>query len=104
MIKNRKSVLRGYMLVTQLGLGIIAPIFLCIFIGHYLDTRLGWKSMLWLLILGFLAGARNGWLLIRTVLKEEQKEEQEQQKEQQQEMGKMEEKYDSTKTDNRDGK
>ena len=73
-MKNSKSVIRGFLLITQLGLGIIAPIFLCVYIGWFLDTRFGIHGMLWMLLLGFLAGGRNGWLLVRQALKEDEKE------------------------------
>lgn len=76
-MKNRKSVLRSFLLITQLGLGIIAPVFLCIFIGWFLDSRYGFQSMLWMILLGFLAGGRNGWLLVRETLRADQKEREE---------------------------
>lgn len=74
MMKDRKVVIRSFVLITQLGFSVMAPIFLCIFIGNLLDTRFGWTTSAWLLLLGFLAGGRNGWCLIRAELEQEEKE------------------------------
>jgi len=63
-------------MVTQLGLSVVTPIFLCIFAGYQLDTRFGTKSMVPLLLLGVLAGGRSAWLLAkRTLLVEQQEDE-----------------------------
>lgn len=52
----------------------MTPVFLGIMIGHYLDSRLGMHSFLIMLFLGFLAGARNGWLLIKRMLELDKEE------------------------------
>lgn len=72
----KRSVFRSLAMVTQLGLSVVTPIFLCIFAGYQLDTRLGTKSMVPLLLLGVLAGGRSAWLLAkRTLLAEQQEDE-----------------------------
>lgn len=43
----------------------MSPVFLCILLGYYLDTYLEINSSLLLLAFGFLAGGRNGWLLLK---------------------------------------
>lgn len=73
-MRYRKSVFRSLALVTQLGLSIITPIFLCIFIGYQIDFRTGMKTMVPLLILGVLAGGRCAWQIVRGTLRQEQKE------------------------------
>lgn len=74
-MRYKKSVFRSLALVTQLGLSILTPIFLCIFIGYQIDSRTGMKSMVLLLILGVLAGGRCAWQIVRGALKQEQREE-----------------------------
>lgn len=74
MMDNRKGVIRGMMMITQLGLGIIAPVFMCAFIGYFLDSRFGLNSMFWMLMLGFLAGGRNGWVLVLHALRKDEEE------------------------------
>lgn len=70
----RKSVFRSLAMVTQLGLCVIAPVFLCIFIGYQLDVRFGLKVMIPLLILGVLGGARGAWQMAKRTLQTEVKE------------------------------
>ncbi len=70
----RKSVFRSLAMVSQLGLCVIAPVFFCIFIGHQLDTRFGWKTMVPMVILGVLGGARCAWQMAKRTLEAEQKE------------------------------
>lgn len=55
------------MLITQLGFGFMTPVFLCIFLGTYLDSRYGTRLFLIFLTLGFLAGGRNGWMMLKSV-------------------------------------
>lgn len=70
----RKSVFRSLAMVTQLGLCVVTPVFLCIFIGYQIDTRFGVKTMVPMLILGVLAGGRCAWQMAKRTLLEEQKE------------------------------
>lgn len=70
----RKSVFRSLAMVTQLGLCVVTPVFLCIFIGYQIDARFGLKTMVPMLILGVLAGGRGAWQMAKRTLLEEQKE------------------------------
>ncbi len=60
-VQGKKSVFRSLAMVSQLGLCVVAPVFLCIFIGYQLDARFGWKVMIPMVILGVLGGARCAW-------------------------------------------
>lgn len=72
----KRSVFRSLAMVTQLGLSVVTPIFLCVFAGYQMDARWGTKSIVPLLLLGVLAGGRNAWLLAkRTLLAEQQEDE-----------------------------
>lgn len=56
---------RTLALITQLGISMLVPTFLCVFLGSYLDERFGWKTFVPLMILGMVAGVRNSYKLIR---------------------------------------
>lgn len=70
----KRSVFRSLAMVTQLGICVVTPVFLCIFAGYQLDNRFGTKTMLPLLILGVLAGGRCAWIMARKTLEQEKKE------------------------------
>lgn len=73
-MQYKKSVFRSLAMVTQLGLCVVTPVFLCVFVGYQLDTRLGTMWMVPLLILGALAGGRSAWLLAKKTLEQELKD------------------------------
>ena len=52
-------------LISQLGISMVVPIFLCTFVGMKLDEKFGWSVTIPLIILGILAGARNVYGLVR---------------------------------------
>ena len=66
-MKNYNQIGRSLAMITQLGISILAPVVLCVFIGDWLDRRFGWSVTAVLLILGILAGARNAWVLMKDV-------------------------------------
>ncbi len=70
----KKSVFRSLAMVTQLGLSILTPVFLCIFIGYQIDSRYGTRWMMPMLILGVLAGGRCAWVLAARILEQERRE------------------------------
>lgn len=70
----KRSVFRSLAMVTQLGLSVVTPVFLCVFAGYQLDTRFGTKWIVPLLILGVLAGGRCAWLLARRTLEQEKRD------------------------------
>ena len=73
-VKYKKSVFRNLAMVTQLGISVLAPIFLCIFIGYQVDSRYGMKTLVPLLILGVLAGGKSAWHLAVKSLEQERRE------------------------------
>ena len=66
-MKYNRSVYKSLVMISQLGISMLAPVILCAFVGNWLDERFGWSSTAVLLILGILAGARNTWILIKQV-------------------------------------
>lgn len=73
-MKYKKSVFRSLALVTQLGLSVVTPIFLCLFAGNYIDSRYGTKTMVPFLILGTLAGGRCAYVLVKKMIAAEAKD------------------------------
>lgn len=63
-----KSVFQSLALVTQFGITMIVPIFLCSFLGWFLDEKLGTSYLFVLLFfIGALAGFRNIYILSKKV-------------------------------------
>lgn len=40
-MKNKNKILQNLALVSQIGISMFVPIFICIFIGKFLDEKLG---------------------------------------------------------------
>lgn len=64
-MKKNKSVFTTLALVSQLGISMIVPIFLCTFIGVKLDEKYGWSTTIPLMIVGILAGGRSVYALAK---------------------------------------
>ena len=73
-MRYKKSVFRSLAMVTQLGLSVITPVLLCIFIGYQIDERFDTKILVPMLILGVLAGGQCAWRLVRATMEQEQNE------------------------------
>ncbi len=67
-MKFEKDVMKNLAMITQVGISMLAPVLLCTFIGYWLDEKFGWNTVLVLLILGILAGARNTWMLVQSMI------------------------------------
>ena len=72
-MKFDKEIMRNLAMITQVGISMLAPVILCVFIGHWLDQRFGWSTVIPLLILGILAGGRNTYLLLKQLTEKEGK-------------------------------
>ncbi len=73
-MRYRKSVFRNLVMVSQLGISVMTPIFLCVFAGYQIDSCLGTVWTVPLLLLGVLAGGRCAWQLVRRTMEEERRE------------------------------
>ena len=74
--KYKKSVYQSLAVITQFGINMLVPIFLCSFAGLYLDRRLGTAFWFVLLIfVGALAGFRNIFILAKKIYEGDQKDE-----------------------------
>lgn len=94
MKKEDKNVVKSFVMITQVGLSMLTPIFLCAFLGGYVDKAL--HTSYWfiiLLILGILAAFRNVYYLTRQFYKKDLEKEQKEQEY----LKKMQKEYESNK-------
>lgn len=74
-MKFRKSVFRNMVMISQVGISIMTPVFLCAYIGSWLDKVLGTRWLILpMLILGVLSGGRCAWQLVMRAMAEERRE------------------------------
>ena len=78
-MKNKKTVIQTFALISQLGISMIAPVLLCTAIGVYLDEKFSTSLTIAFIIVGILVGARNAYVLARhackTIIKKKDDEE-----------------------------
>ena len=68
--KQNRDVARALMLVTQLGVNMLVPIFLCLFVGQWLDKKLGTQFLTIIFIfVGILTAYRNFYVVLKPMLK-----------------------------------
>lgn len=66
--KYDKEVYRSLTLITQFGINMIVPIFLCTFLGIFLDRKIGTNFLVIVLFfIGAAAGARNVYLFAKGI-------------------------------------
>lgn len=64
-MKHKKSVVATLSLISQLGISMIVPVFLCIFVGIKLEEKFDIALTIPFIILGILAGIRNVYALVK---------------------------------------
>ena len=81
-LKYKKSVYQSLALITQFSIHMLVPIFLCTFLGIYLDKKLHTSFLVILLFfIGALAGFRNIYIFARQIYdKKEERDQNEQNK------------------------
>lgn len=73
-MKAQTKALRYLTLISQFGIHMLVPIFMCSFIGIYLDRKLGTEFlMIVLFFIGALAGFRNIYVLSLKMIREDEK-------------------------------
>lgn len=80
-MNNRRkdhNVFKALALISQLGIGMLVPVFLALFAGRWLDQQLGteWLTIIFL-ILGVLAAYRNFYYYTKPLIKGEKEKENE---------------------------
>lgn len=67
-LKYNKTVYRALIMITQFGVNMLVPIFLCSFLGMFLDRKLGTNIwMVTLFFVGALAGFTNVFRFARKI-------------------------------------
>lgn len=72
-MKDSKRVIRSFSMISQVGISMLVPIFLCCMLGMFLEDKLGWPAFIPMFILGALAGMRNVYVMIAAIYKEDDK-------------------------------
>lgn len=72
-MKDNRRVIRALSMISQVGISMLVPIFLCCMLGMFLEEKLGWPAFIPMFILGALAGMRNVYVMITAINKEDDK-------------------------------
>lgn len=64
----KKDVYRSMAMITQIGISMLAPIVLCVFIGVWIEDTWEFNIIIPMLILGILSGCRNCYLLLKDLI------------------------------------
>lgn len=73
-MKYNKNVYRSLMMITQFGLNMLVPIFICAFVGAFLDKKLGTSFfMVIFFFVGAVAGFRNIFLFAKKIYDDKEK-------------------------------
>lgn len=67
-MKHKKSVIATLTLISQLGISMIVPVFLCVFVGIKLEEKFDVAVTIPLIAAGILAGIRNVYALIKQAM------------------------------------
>lgn len=66
--KNNRKVFQSFAMITQFGINMLVPIFLCSFLGWYLDQKIGTNYLfIVMFFVGALAGFRNIFVISRKI-------------------------------------
>lgn len=67
-VKYHRNVYRCLVMITQFGISMLVPIFLCSFLGIFLDRKLGTQFfMILLFFVGAAAGFRNVYHMAKNI-------------------------------------
>ena len=66
-LKEKSKIFKTFTMLSQIGISMMVPIFLCVWLGSFLDEKFGTAFLFPIfLILGFLSAIRNVYILTRT--------------------------------------
>ncbi len=72
-MKKRKKIFRSLAMISQFGINMLVPIFICSFAGMFLDRRLETSFfMIILFFVGAIAGFRNIFIQSRHIYEEKE--------------------------------
>lgn len=81
-MSGKGSPYRNIVLISQIGINMLVPVFICVAAGVWLDNRFHTWFTLPLLILGIAAGARNAYALAMDTIRMDEKRRKKEQEEQ----------------------
>lgn len=66
-LKEKSKLFKTFTMLSQIGISMMVPVFLCVWLGSVLDEKFGTAFLFPIfLILGFLSAIRNVYILTRT--------------------------------------
>ena len=66
-LKEKSKLFKTFTMLSQIGISMMVPVFLCVWLGSFLDEKFGTSFLFPIfLILGFLSAIRNVYILTRT--------------------------------------
>lgn len=71
----KKSVYKSLAMISQVGIAMLVPIFMCCALGLFLEKRFSFPAFVPLFFLGALAGMRNVYVMLSGIYKEDDKKE-----------------------------
>lgn len=74
-MQRKKNGLENLVLISQIGINVMTPVFLCLFIGKWLEQKSGIRLLLPLLLLGIFSGAFCTYSLLKHRVDREKEEE-----------------------------
>ena len=69
----KKSVYKSLAMISQVGIAMLVPIFLCCMLGLFLADKCGAWAFILLFFLGAMAGMRNVYVMLSAIYKEDEK-------------------------------
>ena len=73
-MKYNKNVYRSLVMITQFGLNMLVPICICLFLGIFMDKKLGTSFFVIIFFfVGALAGFRNVFIFARKIYEDKEK-------------------------------
>ena len=77
-MSHERTEYRNIVLISQVALSVMVPLFVCVALGVWLDGKFNTWFTIPLMILGMLAGARNAYVLVMSIIKREEAKRQKQ--------------------------
>ncbi len=68
-MSHEKTEYRNIVLISQVALSVMVPLFVCVALGVWLDGKFDTWFTIPLMILGMLAGGRNAYVLVMSIIK-----------------------------------
>ena len=66
----KKSVYKSFAMISQVGIAMLVPIFLCCMLGLFLEEQFSIPAFIPLFFIGALAGMRNVYVMLSAIYKE----------------------------------